>query len=128
MCSPDTLRDGRRYCRRKVCFSTPSGTEGTIIDPTPQETSHRDANYAVNLAQARVFARSLAEHIEKCSASIEVAQARSFRARADKALTRARELDSEAATLRRELYEMYRQIDNMTARFPELRGDPALRN
>lgn len=87
-----------------------------------------DDNYAVNLAQARVFAAGLAEHIETCSTKIEIAQARAFRARADKATTRARELESEAATLRRELYEMYRQIDNMTARFPELRGDAVFRN
>lgn len=82
----------------------------------------------MNLAQARVFSAGLVEYIEKCTASIEIAQARAFRARADKATTRARELETEAATLRRELYEMYRQIDKMTARFPELRGDAVFRN
>ncbi|WP_201265307.1 hypothetical protein [Rhodococcus sp. P1Y] len=70
----------------------------------------------------------MAEHIETCSTAIEVAQARAFRARADKATTRARELESDAAALRRELYEMYRQIDKMTARFPELRGDTVFRS
>lgn len=99
-----------------------------MIDSPRRDDSFRDANYAVNLAQARVFAAGLAEHIEKCSASIELAQARAYRARADKATTRAREFESEAATLRAELYEMYRQIDNMTERFPELRGDRVFRD
>ncbi|WP_222634968.1 MULTISPECIES: hypothetical protein [unclassified Rhodococcus (in: high G+C Gram-positive bacteria)] len=93
-----------------------------LIDP-----HRRDDNYDVNLAQARVFAAGLAEHIEKCTTSIEVAQARAFRARADKAEARARELEAQASVLRKELYEMYRQIDNMTARFPELRGDTVFR-
>lgn len=92
------------------------------------EYIRRDDNYEVNLAQARLFAAGLVEYIEKCSASIEIAQARAHRARADKATTRARELESEAASLRRELYEMYRQIDAMTARFPELRGDTVFRS
>ncbi|KZF03253.1 MAG: hypothetical protein WBD41_10575 [Rhodococcus sp. (in: high G+C Gram-positive bacteria)] len=81
----------------------------------------------MNLAQARLFAAGLVEYIKTCTTSIEIAQARAFRARADKAAKRAKELDSEAAVLRRELYDMYRQIDNMTARFPELRGDPVFR-
>lgn len=82
----------------------------------------------MNLAQARLFAVGLAEYIEKCSAQIEIAQARAFRARADKATTRARELEADAAALRKELYEMYRQIDNMTARFPELRENGVFRS
>ncbi|AMY23897.1 hypothetical protein HQO38_13670 [Rhodococcus fascians] len=89
--------------------------------------SPRDDNYDVNLAQARVFARGLAEHIRTCSAAIEIAQSKAFRARADRAESRARQFESEASTLRTELYEMYRHIDAMTARFPELRTDPAVR-
>jgi hypothetical protein len=94
----------------------------TLID------SHDDDTYRINLAQARVFAAGLAEHIEKTSAAIEVAQSRAYRARADRATTKAREWEAEAATLRKELYEMYRHIDGMVARFPELRGDSSLRN
>ncbi|WP_072806827.1 hypothetical protein [Rhodococcoides yunnanense] len=90
----------------------------SLIDPI-----RRDYNYEVNLAQARVFAAGLAQHIERCTASIEIAQSRAFRARADKALTRARDLEAQASSLRKELYEMYRQIDKMSERFPELRGD-----
>lgn len=81
----------------------------------------RDGNYAVNLAQARLFAAGLADMIETCSASIERFQARAFRARADRADARAREFEAEASKLRAELYEMYRHIDAMTERFPELR-------
>lgn len=102
--------------------------KGKTINSPRREDSFRDANYAVNLAQARVFAAGLAEHIDKCSASIESAQARAFRARADNAVARARELESEASKLRQELYEMYRQIDKMTERFPELRGDRVFRD
>lgn len=75
-----------------------------------------------------MLAAGLVEHIDKCTASIELSQARAFRARADRATVRARELESEVATLRAELYEMYRQIDNMTERFPELRGDRVFRD
>ncbi|OZC66933.1 hypothetical protein CH276_06890 [Rhodococcus sp. 06-470-2] len=98
------------------------GTANGAASPAP-----RDDNYAVNLEQARVFARGLAEHIETCSASIELAQSEAFRARADRAESRARAFESEASTLRTELYEMYRHIDAMTARFPELRSDPSVR-
>ncbi|MGF0308640.1 hypothetical protein [Rhodococcus sp. IEGM1428] len=98
------------------------GTANGAPSPAP-----RDDNYAVNLEQARVFARGLAEHIQTCSASIESTQSKAFRARADRAESRARAFESEASTLRAELYEMYRHIDAMTARFPELRTDPAVR-
>ncbi|MFY2786902.1 hypothetical protein [Rhodococcus sp. MALMAid1271] len=98
------------------------GTANGIPSPAP-----RDDNYAVNLEQARVFARGLAEHIEICSTAIESAQSKAFRARADRAESRARAFEAEASTLRTELYEMYRHIDAMTARFPELRNDPAVR-
>lgn len=98
------------------------GTANRAPSPAP-----RDDDYAVNLEQARVFARGLAEHIESCSTAIEIAQSKAFRARADRSETRARAFDSEASTLRSELYEMYRHIDAMTVRFPELRTDPAVR-
>lgn len=98
------------------------GTANGIPSPAP-----RDDNYAVNLEQARVFARGLAELIETCSTSIEIAQSKAFRARADRAESRAKAFESEASKLRAELYEMYRHIDAMTARFPELRTDPAVR-
>lgn len=101
----------------------PTPTKDTLIDQ-----HRRDDNYEVNLAQARVFAAGLAEHIDKCTASIEIAQSRAFRARADKALTRARDLEAQAGSLRQELYEMYRQIDKMSERFPELRGDSVFRD
>ncbi|MGB2948397.1 hypothetical protein C5142_10250 [Rhodococcus sp. BGS-1C] len=119
-----TDHDGRNVVERPSALSG----KGTIIDSTRRDDSFRDANYAVNLAQARLFAAGLAEHIEKCSTSIERAQTRAFRARADKATARARELEGEAAALRSELYEMYRQIDRMTERFPELRGDRVFRD
>ncbi|MFI8567339.1 hypothetical protein ACIGGF_12350 [Rhodococcus sp. NPDC078407] len=99
------------------------GTVNGAPSPAP-----RDDNYAVNLEQARVFARGLAEHIRTCSAAIESAQSKAFRARADRAESRARAFESEASTLRTELYEIYRHIDAMTARFPELLTDPAVRN
>lgn len=98
------------------------GTVNGAASPAP-----RDDNYAVNLAQAKVFARGLAEHIQTCSAAIESAQSKAYRARADRQESRARAFESEASTLRAELYEMYRHIDAMAARFPELRTDPAVR-
>jgi hypothetical protein len=118
------LATGKRNERKVSFLITQRPARGKIIDSTPHGTDQRrNDNYDVNLAQARLFAASLATYIDTCSAAIEVAQARAFRARADKATTRARELEAEAATLRRELYDMYRQIENMSARFPELRGD-----
>ena len=69
-------------------------------------------------AQARVFVELLMEHIERVSVSLERAEARARRARADP----HSDDEPDARTLREELYELHRMVDRLHRRFPRAPG------